>query len=152
MKRYAPRALKWFVILSVMSAAMLVIGIISIVINIPNVGIKIGLIGLGGLMSILFFSLYLAEKSRSLVIDVDKITFPRGVRKNGKIVLRKTIIRLDTIRSIESKLYKGDGILSGDCFFHTLKLKDDTDVTVTLYEYGKNAEKEILEVLQNSVI
>ncbi len=152
MKRYISRATKWLAILTFISVAMLGMGVIFIVANIPNVGLQIGLTMFGALMSILFLTCYLADKSRTLVIDADKITFPRGADKNGKMVLQKTVIRLDEIRSIESKFHKGDGIISGDCFFHTLKLKDGTEVTVTLYAYGKESEKDILETIRKSII
>ena len=38
--------------------------------------------------------------------------------------------------------------MSKDYFFHTLKSKDGTKVTVTLYSYGKYAEKEILRMIK----
>ena len=47
--------------------------------------------------------------------------------------------------------YKGDKIVSRDCFFHTLKLKDNTKITFTLYAYGKEAEREIIEIIKKSV-
>lgn len=151
MKRYISRATKWLAILTIISAALLVTGIVFIIVNIPNIGLQIGATMLGALMSILFLSCFLAERSRALVIDADKITFPRGADRNGKIVFQKTVIQLDEICSIESKFHKGDKIISGDCFFHTLKLKDGTKVTVTLYAYGKEAEKEILETIQKNI-
>ena len=148
MKRYIPRTTKWFAILAFVSMAIFAMGIVFIVINIPNVGLQIGLTIFGALMSILFLSCYFADKSRALVIDADKITFPRGADKNGKMVFQKTVISLEEIRSVESEFHRGDGIISGDCFFHTLRLKDGTEVTVTLYAYGKEGEKEILETIR----
>lgn len=58
---------------------------------------------------------------------------------------------MDEIISVESKFYKGDKIISGDCFFHTLKLKNNTKITFTLYAYGKEAEREIMETIKKSV-
>lgn len=151
MKRYISCATKWFAVLTFVSVAVFATGIVFVVVNVPNVGLQIGLTLFGALMSILFLTCYLAEKSRALVIDADKVTFPRGVDKNGQMVFQKTVIRLDEIRSVESKFHKGDGIISGDCFFHTLKLKDSTEVTVTLYAYGKEGEKEILEIIRKRI-
>ena len=148
MKRYISRATKWFAILTFVSVAIFAMGIVFIVVNVPNVGLQIGPTMFGALMSILFLTCYLAEKSRALVIDADKITFPRGADKNGKMVFQKTVISLEEIRSVESEFHRGDGIISGDCFFHTLRLKDGTEVTVTLYAYGKEGEKEILETIR----
>lgn len=152
MKRYISRATKWLAILAFVSVVIFAMGIISIVVNVPNVGLQIGLTMFGALMSILFLTCYLAEKNRTLVIDADKITFPRGADKNGKTVFQKTVIRLDEICSIESNFHKGDRIISGNCFFHTLKLKDGTEVTVTLYAYGKDSEKEIIETIRKNMI
>ena len=56
------------------------------------------------------------------------------------------------IGSVESKFHKGDKLISDDCFFYTLRLKDGTSVTVTLYAYGKEAEKEIWETIQSSIV
>ncbi len=152
MKRYISCATKWLAILTFVSVAIFALGIVFIVANAPNVGLPIGLTLSGALMSILFLACYLADRNRALVIDADRISLPRGAEKNGKMVFQRTVIRLDEIRSVESKFHKGDGIISGDCFFHKLKLKDGTEVTVTLYAYGKECEKEILETIRKSII
>ena len=76
---------------------------------------------------------------------------PRGADNNGKMVFKRTVIKIDKIGSIESKLYKGDGLISKDTNFHTLKLKDGTKITFTLYAYGKEAEKEIIEIIKRSI-
>ena len=151
MKRYTSTATKWLAIATLISVAMFATGIVLIVVNAANVGLQIGAIGFGGLMSILFVSCFFAEKSRALIIETDNFIFPRGAKVNGKTVFQKTVVRKCDISSVESKFHKGDGIISADCFFHTLKLKDGTKVTVTLYAYGKEAEKEILEMMQNSI-
>lgn len=52
---------------------------------------------------------------------------------------------------MESRLVRGDKIIAGDCVFHTIKLKDGTKVTVTLYAYGKDAEREIVERLKAGI-
>lgn len=99
-------------------------------------------------MSILFLSCFFAEKSRWLTIDADKIILPRGADHNGRMVIKRTVIKTDEIISLESKFYKGDKIFTGDCFFYTLKLKNDAKITFTLYAYGKKAEKEIVETIK----
>lgn len=150
MKRYISRTTKWLAGLTVVSVVTFAVGIVCIIANIPNVDLQTGLTLFGAPMSILFLACYLAEKSRALVIDENTITFPRGADKNGKMVFQKTVIRLDEIRSVDSKLHKGDGIIAGDCFLHTLKLTDGTEVMVTLYAYGKDEEIEIIDIIRNS--
>ena len=147
-KKYTSRATKWFALFSIISTLMLLIGIIFIIVNISNVGLQFGLTLLGGFMSILSLSCFFAEKSRWLTIDADKIILPRGAIINEKISFRRTIINTNEIRSIKSELYKGDGIISKDTLFHTLKLKNGAKITFTLYAYGKEAEKEIVETIK----
>lgn len=152
MKKYTTRATKWLAKLILVSIIIFAIGIILIVVDSPNVSLQVGFTMFGGLVSVIFLACFFAEKSRALIIDVDKIIFPRGIDKNGKTVLQKTVIKFDEIKSVQSEFYKGDKIISGDCFFHILKLKDGTKVTVTLYHYGEKTEKEILEIMQRNII
>ena len=102
-------------------------------------------------MSILFLSCFFAEKSRYLTIDDEKIVLPRGTIINEKTSFRRTIINTNEIRSIKSELYKGDGIISKDTLFHTLKLNDGTRIKFTLYAYGKDAEDEILTAIKKLI-
>jgi len=152
MKKYTPRATKWLGVVTFICGAALLTGIILVFVNFENAGLAIGLLLLGGLSGAIFLSCFFAEKSSVLIIDPDKITFPRGAEKNGKTVFGKTVVKIRQINSVESKFHKGDRIISGDCFFHTLKLKDGTNITVTLYAYGKEAEKEILETIKRSIV
>ena len=151
MKKYTSRATKWLAILSIISVAVLIAGIICILAHLSNIGLQIGLTMLGGLMSVLFLSCFFAEKSRCLIIDNETIILPRGADINGKIVFKRTVAKIDEITSVESNLYRGDGLISNDTYFHTLKLKDGTKITFTLYAYGKEAEKEILETIKSSI-
>ena len=75
MKKYIPCGTKWFAILTIISSAMLLTGIVFIVTNSFDVGVQFGLTIFGGLMSILFLCCYFAAKSRVLIIDSDKIIF-----------------------------------------------------------------------------
>ena len=148
MKKYTSRATKWLALFSIISTLMLLIGIVFIIVNISNVGLQVGLTLPGGFMSILFISCFFAEKSRWLTIDADKIILPRGAVHNGRLVIKRTVIKTDEIISLESKFYKGDKIFTDDCFFYTLKLKNGAKITFTLYAYGKEAEKEIVETIK----
>lgn len=151
MKKYTPRTTKQLPILTIISATILATGIVLIVVNFPNISLQVALTASGGLTSIIFLSSFFADKSRVMVVYEDRFVFPRGADKNGKLVFQKTVIESNEISSVESQLHKGDKIISGDCFFHTLKLKDGTKVTVTLYEYGREAEKEIIETSKKSI-
>ena len=151
MKKYTSQATKWLMIVSLICGVVLLTGIILAFAGIGNIGLPIGLIMMGGLLGILFFSCFLAEKSRALIINADQITFPRGAEINGKTVFQKTTIQTTQIRSVETKFYPGDGVIAKDTDFYTLRLKDGTSVTFTLYAYGKEAEKEILETIKSSI-
>ena len=151
MKKYTSQATKWLMIVSLICGVVLLTGIIFAFAGIGNIGVLIGLILMGGLLGIIFFSCFIAEKSRALIINADQITFPRGVEINGKTVFQKTTIQTTQIRSVETKFYPGDGVIAKDTDFYTLRLKDGTSVTFTLYAYGKEAEKEILETIKSSI-
>lgn len=152
MKKYSSRAEKWLMVVSLICGVVLLTGIIYAFAGVENIGLPIGLILMGGLLGVVFFVCFLAEKSRALIIDADRVIFPRGAEINGKIVFQKTVVRICDISSVESKLHIGDRIISDDCFFYTLRLKDGTSVTVTLYAYGKEAEKEIWEAITSGVM
>ena len=151
MKKYTSQATKWLRIASLICGGVLLIGIILAFADVGNIGVPIGLLMMGGLLGIIFFSCFIAEKSRVLIIDADQITFPRGAEINGKTVFQKTTIQLKQIRSVEIKFQQGDGVIAKDTNFFTFRLKDGTRVTVTLFAYGKEAEKEILETIKSSI-
>ena len=152
MKKYVSIATKYLAILCIICIAVLLSGVVLIIVGSENISLQIGLTVFGGMFSPLFLISYFADRSRTLMIDSDMVIFPRGAIVNGKLTFKKTVVKLDEISSVESKLHKGDKILTGDCYFHTLKLKDGTKNTVTLYSYGKEAEKEILEFIKNSIL
>lgn len=151
MKKFTSQATKWLMIVSLICGVVLLTGIILAFAGIGNIGLPIGLIMMGGLLGILFFSCFLAEKSRALIINADQITFPRGAEINGKTVFQKTTIQTTQIRSVETIFYPGDGVITKDTNFYTLRLKDGTSVTFTLYAYGKESENEILETIKSSI-
>ena len=152
MKRYASRATKLLAIATLICGAVVLIGIIIAFAGVKNIGLPIGFILLGGFSGVIFLACFVAEKSRALIIDTEKIIFPRGADKNGKMVFQKTTVKLCDINSVDTKLNKGDGIISKDTSFHTINLKDGTKITVTLYAYGKEAEKEILETIKRKKV
>ena len=152
MKKYSSRAATWLMVFSLICGIILLTGIIVAFTDIENIGLPIGLILMGGLLGVIFFTCFLAEKSRILIMDKDRVIFPRGAYINGKSAFQKTIVRICDISSVKRKFHRGDRIISDDCFFYTLRLKDGTSVTVTLYAYGKEAEKEIWEALKSSIV
>ena len=147
LKKYSPRAAKPLAIISLACGAGFLTGIALLFFKVENIGLPIGLMLGSGLLGIILLSCFVAEKSRTLILDADKIIFPRGVMINGKMAFQKTAIELRHIQSIERCLYKGDGLISKDTYFYTLTLDDHRNLTVTLYAYGKDAEKEILELI-----
>ena len=151
MKKYASRAVKRLMIVTLICGTVLLIGIVLAFWGVANIGLPFGLILMGGLLCIIFFSCFLAEKSRALIISADQIVFPRGAKINGKTVFQKTTIQTSQIHSVETKFHPGDGVVAKDTNFYTLRLKDGTSVTVTLYAYGKEAEKEIWETIKRSI-
>jgi len=151
MKKYTSQATKRLMIISLICGAVLLTGIVLAFAGIGNIGVPIGLILMGGLLGVIFFSCFLAEKSRALVIDTGRIILPRGAEINGRTVFQKTIIQTNQIRSVETNYYSGDGVIAKDTNFYTLRLKDGMRVTVTLFAYGKEAEKEILETIKSGI-
>lgn len=150
MKKYIPKATKWFAALALVSAAILAAGIVLILVGSVDIGLQIGFTMMGSMLGILFLSVCLASRSRTLVLDENCIVFPRGAQVNGKRPFRKTVVKTDEVRLVESCFRKGDGIVAADTYFHILTLADGTKLTVTLYEYGKESEKEILEWLHSA--
>ena len=151
MKKYTSQATKWLMIVFLICGVLLLTGIILAFAGVGNIGVPIGLMMMGGLLGIIFFSCFIAERSNVLIINADQITFPRGAEINGKTVFQKTTVKTKQIRSVEIKFYPGDGVIAKDTNFYTLRLKDGTSVTFTLYAYGKEAEKEILETIKSSI-
>ena len=135
MKKYNSQATKWLVIPSLISIATLITGVVCVIVDISDISLRIGLISLGGLLSILLIVCCLAEGSRYLIIDDEKIDLPRGVDINGKTVLKRTVAAIDGISSIESVLRKGDRIVTKDAVFYSLRMKDGSIITFTLYAY-----------------
>ena len=82
MKRYTSRATKWLLIAILTSVAIFATGIVLIVANASTIGLQIGATMFGGLMSIMFGSIFFAERSRVLIIENDKFIFPRGADIN----------------------------------------------------------------------
>ena len=78
-------------------------------------------------------------------MEKDKIILPRGAIIDEKLSFQKKIISRVDIITVESKLYKGDGLIAKDTYFYMLKLKNGTKITFTIYSFGKEAEKEIIE-------
>ena len=99
-------------IVSLICGVVLLTGIIFAFAVIGNIGVLIGLILMGGLLCIIFFSCFIADKSRALIINADQITFPRGAEINGKTVFQKTTIQSKQIRSVEIKFQPGDGVIA----------------------------------------
>ena len=152
MKKYTPCDAKWYAAVAAACAVALIVGLVLLVAGNQNDSLIFCLIGLGGFFSLLFFGVFLAEKSRFLVIDDQKIIFPRGATQNGKLAWQRTTVNRADLISMERELHRGDPLIdSKDCFCYILTLKDGTKVSVHLYAYGKNGEKEIAETIRQNI-
>lgn len=148
MKKYTSRAVKRLAILTLVSMGMLATGIFLIAVRSSNFGLQIGLTMFGGMMGTVFLLSFFAEKSRWLTIDEHEIVLHRGADLNGKTMFQRTVVRVEEIVSVESSIFKGDGVITKDTWFHKLKLKDGTIIIFPLYAFGKAAEEEILETIR----
>lgn len=81
MKKYVSRTAKALLFFTIISVLVIMIGVILIIVKLSDVGF--GITVLGAMMSILFFCIYFAERSRWLRIDDSEIVLPRGVDNNG---------------------------------------------------------------------
>lgn len=106
---------------------------------------------MGGLNLIWLLPCYFATRSRRLIIDNEKIILSRGALINEKTHFKKTAVRFDEISSLGIQYHDGDGIISLGTAFYTLTLKDGTKITVTLYEFGKAAEQEIINTVRQRI-
>ena len=149
MKKYVSRATKWLGMIALLCGVVLLVGIIFAFVEMPMT--SIAMIALGSVFGVLFLSCFLAEKSRGLIVDTESIVFPRGTNQNGMMVLKKITVKFCDIDFVDIKLRKGDGFVSKDTSFYTLNLKGGTKITVTLYAYGKEAEKDILEMIKKNM-
>ena len=143
--------MKGGIFFSAICVTLSLIGIICIIANLSFFDIELLLALFGGFMSIVFILCTFAEKSRYLIIDDTKIVLPRGANKNGRMVFKRTVIKLDDILFIESELHKGLFLISKDTIFYTITLHDGTKITFTLFAYGKDAEKEIIDTLKTEI-
>ena len=152
MKRYTSRATKLLAIVALICGTVVLMGIILAFAGVQNIGLPIGFILLGGLLGAIFLACWLAEKSRVLIISAGQIIFPRGAEINGKSVFQKTVVKTSEISSAETHSFKGDGLIAKDTDFYTLSLTNGRKITLTLYHYGKEAEKEIWETIKSSIV
>ena len=152
MKRYTSRATKLLAIVALICGTVVLIGIILAFADVQNIGLPFGFILLGGLLGAIFLACWLAEKSRVLIISAGQIILPRGAEINGKLVFQKTVVKTSEISSAEIHSFKGDGLIAKDTDFYTLSLTNGRKITLTLYHYGKKAEKEIWETIKSSIV
>ena len=151
MKKYKSRNAKGIGIAAIVCTVALIVGIFMLIFGYPDSTISFVFIFVGSFMGLFFFVCFLAEKSRVLIIDTDKVIFPRGVQRNGKLISKKTVVKFDEMNSFECEFYKGDGFIAGDTNFYTLKLKGSAKIVMTLYCYGKDAEDEIYETIRRRI-
>ena len=97
MKKYTSSATKWLKVVTLICCAALLTGIVLAFVEVANIGLPVGLILIGALLGAIFFSCFLSEKGRVLMISADQIVFPGGAEINGKTTLQKTVIKTSEI-------------------------------------------------------
>jgi hypothetical protein len=150
MKKYEPRATKWLACFNAISVVSLIIGIILFVKDASSFESNLMFTMVGFMLSIVFSTSYVASKTRWMTIDDEKIVFHLSISVNGKRVPKKTV-RFDEIDSVHSEFRKGDKIFVGDCFIHTMKLNDGSEIEFFLYEYGRDTEEKIIETIKDRI-
>jgi hypothetical protein len=165
MKKYNSSDTKIVAVIAAVGVCMLIAGIILTIAKIPLLALKVIFIVFGLFFSGMFIPSFFAEKSRYLIIDEEKIDFPRGCSIEGKCNSKRTVVRFDEIRSVKTKFYEGDrypvfvdviltliGLLPReDTYFYTLNLKDNTQIEVNCIRHYGKSEKEIFETICQSI-
>ena len=160
MKKYRSSGTKILAVIAAVCVCMLIAGMIAG----DSFSYTYELTLLGGGFGIIFVPVFIAERSRYLIIDEEKVIFPPGCNQNEKLVFQRLEVRFDEICSVKIDFHKGEsefmaivwglfGLTSvGDQYSYTLNLIDDTKIEVgCLYQYGEKAEKEISEMICRSV-
>ena len=102
----------------------------------------------GGITGSFLLMIFLLVLNSPVLIYRDRVVFSTAVRKNGKSVSGRTVIKFDDIEFIDHKFIEGDHYITDDCYCHLLKLKDGTEITVFLNSYGRRKEDEIMSTVE----
>lgn len=160
MKKYVSSSLKILLPCLIFFGIVLFAAVLMLFLELVSSSIAVQLTIFAFPLFILFLLIFFAEKSRYLTVDDRQITLPRGAIINGKTAFSKTLIEFDSVCSFESKFRKGDhgvfaliisllgGVNAKDTTFYSIKLINGDTVTFTLYEFGKNSEKEIVSTIK----
>lgn len=140
MKKHTPAALKRITVLLILSLIVFIVGVFLALTRLSSTVTAVIVIAVGGILSVFLLILFFAERSRSLVIDSEKIVFPRTW--DGKAV-----VYFSKIESVDRLRFKGDNVISKDCFLYRLRLRDGKTHDFYLYQYGKAAENEIFQLI-----
>ena len=146
MKKYTSIELRKSAIVAVLFLAVTLIGLIPAFVN----GLALDFLLAFTWLPVLFVGCYFATRSRYLTLDEEKVSFPRGVG-NGIRFFQRTTVNFCDVQSLVSELKKGDGFITGDCLWYTMTMKDGTKISFYLYEYGKEAEQEIIETIRSNI-
>lgn len=101
------------------------------------------------ILSLIFWFGYYVEKSSTVEIDDESITFHYFVFTKPKIKYNSKkglIINFDNIKKIYTEFHKGD-FYSADTTFYYIILNDNTEIECGLSRLGKKNEKEIYKLL-----
>lgn len=147
MKKYLPKITFPFGVLALICLTCFVVGI-----AVNAVGYSTQLTSVlalvGGITGSFLLMIFLLVLNSPVLIYRDRVVFSTAVRKNGKSVSGRTVIKFDDIEFIDHKFIEGDHYITDDCYCHLLKLKDGTEITVFLNSYGRRKEDEIMSTVE----
>lgn len=147
MKKYLPKITFPLGVLTLICLTCFVVGI-----AVNAVGYSTQLMSVlalvGGITGSFLLMIFLLVLNSPVLIYRDRVVFSTAVRKNGKSVSGRTVIKFDDIEFIDHKFIEGDHYITDDCYCHLLKLKDGTEITVFLNSYGRRKEDEIMSTVE----
>ncbi len=157
MKKYYTKSSPITGIVALLFLILLIIGIILTVFRLSTLSVSIFLCGFCGYMSILFCSLFFADRSRYLVVDEEKIDLPRGVmaildEKKTKLQMKRTKLLFSDIETVHVEFYKADNIMAKSTKFYVFSMKNGQKYRAVLYEYGTEHMREILNMMRKNGI
>lgn len=163
MRTYRSSSLNWVGSALFVFVLMLAAGILLLVSGMPFEGVPAVLVCMGAPLTVLLAAVFFGVASRNLTLDDEKIVFPRATRINGKNHFKRRAVPFEEICSFSSKFAEGDHgwavlisfVLTGnaqrDTIFYSVKTKDGTSIDFTLFDYGKETEKEIAETIRRKM-
>ncbi len=147
MKTYSPANCELWLVLSIVTCSVAGIGALVMLFALSDLGATVFFLFI--LPAILCPTVYFSIKSRHISVGEDALFLPRGLhvtRSDGTSFLRNTRTTLPfiDIEQIQKAPYKSKRKTTVANYFYIITLHDGTEYRLTLYEYGRIAENELL--------